>query len=171
MKKPIALLLCLVMCLAALPATAESVVEMDTLTMNDGFTFAVPANWVYRNISDQERQQDHLFLVAFGTEEDLMLICTMEPVQTGVTLAARRDQMLSQTGFCQVEIIINEKGAEVLLFRHEDGMLGGYEFLLNDNTLITFLYGCISDGRPLSDNPFSRNVLDQGANSLCFLEK
>ena len=167
MKKFFALLAALL--LLCTSAFAEDyTVQMDALTMGDGFTFVAPLNWSYRQLTEEETLLNNLFLVGYGREEDLLFVCTIE--NTGMSLEERKAAMDEDGSFASTEIVTNAQGLPVLKFVYKDNMLAGYDFEIKDGRIISFTWSCISDGNPVTENPYMESIFAQGIDGFAFAE-
>lgn len=167
MKKFFALLAALL--LLCTSAFAEDyTVQMEALTMGDGFTFVAPLNWSYRQLTEEETLLNNLFLVGYGREEDLLFVCTIE--NTGMSLEERKAAMDEDGSFASTEIVTNAQGLPVLKFVYKDNMLAGYDFEIKDGRIISFTWSCISDGNPVTENPYMESIFAQGIDGFAFAE-
>lgn len=167
MKKILAVVaVLLLLCTSAF--AEDYTVQMDALTMGDGFTFVAPLNWSYRQLTEEETLLNNLFLVGYGREEDLLFVCTIE--NTGMSLEERKAAMDEDGSFASTEIVTNAQGLPVLKFVYKDNMLAGYDFEIKDGRIISFTWSCISDGNPVTENPYMESIFAQGIDGFAFAE-
>lgn len=170
MKKCIALLAAL-MLLCTLTAFAEEpAIPLETLTMEDGFTFTVPALWSYMPITE-EMDAQNMFIIGFNYTDSLMVSGFMYRLEEGKTLAQHAEEIASEGTYSRMEVVTNEKGYEVLRFEYEDGTLAGYEFLLENGYVVNFMYGYVDRSKPIMEYPGMDVMMEAAINTLGYAEK
>ena len=169
MKKIAALFIAMLMLTTG--ALAENpAIPLDTLTMEDGFTFAVPALWSYLPVTE-EMDAQNMFLVGFHYTDGLMMSGFMYAMEEDKTLSQHAEELKAQGGYSRMEVVANEKGYEVLCFEYEDGTLAGYEFLLENGYVVNFMFGYLDRSKPIMEYPGMDVMMEQAVNSLCYTEK
>ena len=150
MKKLLALLMALMLLLGAAYAedaedagtveTAAGEIRLEQLTMEDGFSFAIPKNWNYREIMEDE-QEKGIFLQGYDLSRNLTLTAIMEAADAEVTPTLLAEAMAANpASFYTATVVTNEKGQELILFVTADGCGMGYVVLDGAGTMVTFLY-------------------------------
>lgn len=169
MKKFLALFLALILCLTASLALAENVV-LETLTMSDGFTFAVPSEWEYMELSDEE-VEDGYILMAGDKEDGLVMVVFLEPADEGVTTAQLAEALKEEKeSFSDIQIYTNKHGMEIILYEDAEGEMVGFFVLQPDGYVVAFNYGIYEEGTSLADNPKLGRMLVESVESICYMD-
>lgn len=170
MKKFFALALALALTLAAGLALAENPVVLESLTMSDGFTFAVPSNWEYMELSDEDVEEGYI-LMATDQANGLALVVFVEPGEEGVTTAALADALRAETeSFSDIQIYTNKHGMEIILYEDAEGGMAGFFVLQPDGYVVAFNYAALEEGADLTQNPVLGQLLVESVESICYME-
>ena len=138
--------------------------------MEDGFTFAIPAQWSYLPVTE-EMDAQNIFLTGFDFNDSIMVTAFMYQLEEGLTLTDHMGKISSSEEYGSMEVITNEKGAEVLVYEYKDGTIKGYEFLLDNGYIVHFMYGFVNLDKPIMEHPGMEAMVNDAVNSLCYTEK
>lgn len=156
MKKTFALMIVAILCLTVFHALAEDntenvlpssqeaqqeTVQLEIVTMDDGFTFAFPSEWQYIELTQEERAQG---IVLFGMDmETGMYICfLMKPGIEGVGIEELAIAMAGdKESNNYAEIVENNYGQKVILFETADRTMTGFYLMDKTGCIYIFNYG------------------------------
>ena len=170
MKKFISILAVLMLLCTVTAFAEEPAIPLETLTMEDGFTFAVPALWSYMPVTE-EMDAQNMFLVGFQYTDGLMMSGFMYAMEEGKTLTEHAEEIKAEGSYSRMEVVTNAKGHEVLRYEYEDGTLAGYEFLLDNGYVVNFMFGYLDRSKPVMEYPGMEAMLDGAVDSLGYAEK
>ncbi|MBE5779793.1 MAG: hypothetical protein E7331_10760 [Clostridiales bacterium] len=170
MKKILALVLCLMLCITASMALAsENKVALEVITMDDGFTFAVPSNWEYMEL-DEEMIEEGVILIACDVENDLMMTAFLEPLDMEVTAQEFADQMVQDEEFGFAQVYTNAHGQELILYEYTDHTVVGFFVLQDDGFLAAFNYSRITDDISVADNTLLQQMLMETIENVYYVK-
>lgn len=170
MKKLLTLALAIALTLTAGIALAENPVVLESLTMSDGFTFAVPSEWEYMELSDEE-VEDGYILMAMDEANGLAMVVFVEPGEEGVTTAELADALREETeSFSDIQIYTNKHGMEIILYEDAEGGMAGFFVLQPDGYVVAFNYTALEEGADLSQNPVLGQLLVESVESICYMD-
>lgn len=149
--------------------TADGGIKLDVLTMEDGFTFAIPRNWNYREIMEDEKEKG-IFLQGYDLSRNLTLTAIMEAADEQVTPAILAEAMAANTdSFFTATVVKNQKGQELILFVTADGRGMGYIVLDGAGTMVTFLFRHADDSVVIEDEVLTL-LMAECAQSVCYAD-
>lgn len=152
MKKLLAVLLTLCLCLPA-AALAEEAVQMEIVEIEGFIGFALPATWEYPVLNEAE-QEEGMLIVGADRENNLMFTLSFHGPYRDVTTQDLMDEFQS---YANVELVENEHGTQVVRYEYLDRTLTGFYVLADNGLVYAFSYGHL-DGTLLQDE---EPVLDQ----------
>ncbi|MBE5779796.1 MAG: hypothetical protein E7331_10775 [Clostridiales bacterium] len=170
MKKWITLILAVVLCMSASMSLAEeNRVKLETVTLTDGFTFAVPTSWKYRKITHEK--DAGVVMIAYDESMDLLMFVMHEPTKGNVTARQLAQEMaMMPEEFCFVQVYTNAYGQEMVLYEFADHSLIGYCVVLEDGNIATFNYGRYTDSGSIAKNEPLKHMLMDSIENVYYKE-
>ncbi|MBP3540961.1 MAG: hypothetical protein J6K72_03940 [Clostridia bacterium] len=167
MKKNLAalalvLLFSVTACLSAV--LAEEAVKMEVVEIEGFIGFALPSDWEYPLLNEEEQEQGML-IVGADREKNLMLTLSFHGPYRDVTTQALMDEFQS---YANVELVENKHGTQVVRYEYLDGTLTGFYVLADNGLVYAFSYGHLDGTLLQDDEPILSQILEDSVQIVYF---
>lgn len=138
MKKWIALLLSLVLCLVAPLALAETI-QVEEMLLDNGLCFAAPADWTQVEL-DADDYEDGYLLMMMDEETGRSMVLTVEEGDPEMTTTLLTEVLSDDQEYAGAQLVTSKQGAELVLYALADQTMMGYCILDEAGNLYNFSF-------------------------------
>ncbi len=150
MKKLVSLLLALIVCLAAVGATAETI-PVEEMLLDNGLCFVAPSQWEETGLTDEDYAEGYLLLL-MDIDTGRCMGVNISDVDESVTNQELIDAMNSDSTYLSAQLVTNEHGVELVLYAYADETVVGYVLLDGEGKMYSFTFLNAEDKRISSDD-------------------
>lgn len=157
MKKMLALVLSLMLCLTAAAALAETI-GVEPVELNNGLCFPAPADWTQMELDEEDREEGYV-LMTMDEETGRCMALVVEDMGEGVTTADVAEILQSSSDYAGANLVTNEHGMEFALYALADQTMVSYAFVDENGQMYNFSF-LNAEGKKISGDTALLELVD-----------
>ncbi|MBQ8148985.1 MAG: hypothetical protein IJ041_00555 [Clostridia bacterium] len=157
MKKMLALVLSLMLCLTAAAALAETI-GVEPVELNNGLCFPAPADWTQMELDEEDREEGYVLMTMDEITGRCMAL-VVEDMGEGVTTADVAEILQSSSDYAGANLVTNGHGMEFALYALADQTMVSYAFVDEDGQMYNFSF-LNAEGKKISGDTALLELVD-----------
>lgn len=138
MKKLIALMLALLLCLTAAAGLAETI-QLEEMLLDNGLCFLAPADWTAMELDADDYEEGYLLMMA-EADTGRTMVLTTEEGSDDLTTTALADMFAEDDDYQGAQLVTNRHDAELVLYALADQTMICYCILDESGTMYNFSF-------------------------------
>lgn len=157
MKRLLALVFALMLCLTAAAALAETI-GVEPVELNNGLCFPAPADWTQMELDEEDREEGYV-LMTMDEDTGRCMALVVEDMGEGVTTADVAEILQSSSDYAGANLVTNGHGMEFALYALADQTMVSYAFVDENGQMYNFSF-LNAEGKKISGDTALLELVD-----------